>query len=68
MVAPRKAEARVRRLRTWRGRLARDIARKVDGDAAAKAAFTETELIQSILVRRYPPVRSAPSRFTGTWT
>ena len=37
----REAEARVRRLRTWLGRLARDIVRKMAGNAKAKAASAE---------------------------
>jgi transposase, IS5 family len=36
---PRQAERQVRQLRTWLGRLFRDIGRKIAGDAAAKAAF-----------------------------
>jgi IS5 family transposase len=36
---PRQAERRVRRLRTWLGRLFRDIGRKTAGDATAEAAF-----------------------------
>jgi IS5 family transposase len=35
----RRAERQVRQLRTWLGRLVRDIGRKVAGDAAAEAAF-----------------------------
>jgi IS5 family transposase len=38
---PRQAERQVRRLRTWLGRLARDVARKIAGDAEVKAAFAE---------------------------
>jgi IS5 family transposase len=38
---PRQAERQVRRLRTWLGRLARDVARKTEGDVVAKAAFAE---------------------------
>lgn len=37
----RQAERHVRKLRTWLGRLARDVARKVGGDAALGAAFAE---------------------------
>ncbi len=36
---PRQAERQVRQLRTWLGRLFRDIARKIAGTPAAKAAF-----------------------------
>ena len=36
---PRQAERQVRRLRTWLGRLFRDIRRKIAGNAAAEAAF-----------------------------
>jgi transposase, IS5 family len=36
---PRQAERRVRQLRTWLGRLARDIGRKMTGDAAIQAAL-----------------------------
>jgi transposase, IS5 family len=35
----RQAEREVRRLRTWLGRLARDIGRKIAGNRAAEAAF-----------------------------
>jgi IS5 family transposase len=38
---PRQAERRVRRLRTWLGRLLRDIGRKIAGNPAAQAAFSE---------------------------
>ena len=36
---PRQAERQVRRLRTWSGRLFRDISRKIAGNAAAEAAL-----------------------------
>src|SRR5919107_513167 len=36
---PRQAERQVRRLRTWLGRLFRDIGRKIAGDGQAMAAF-----------------------------
>jgi transposase, IS5 family len=36
---PRQAERQVRRLRTWLGRLFRDIGRKIADSAAVKAAF-----------------------------
>ena len=36
---PRQAERQVRHLRTWLGRLFRDIGRKIAGSAATKAAF-----------------------------
>jgi IS5 family transposase len=36
---PRQAERQVRQLRTWLGRLFRDIARKIAGNTEAKAAF-----------------------------
>jgi transposase, IS5 family len=36
---PRQAERQVRRLRTWLGRLFRDIGRKIAGNAAAESAF-----------------------------
>ena len=36
---PRQAERQVRRLRTWLGRLFRDLGRKIAGNAAAEAAF-----------------------------
>jgi IS5 family transposase len=38
---PRQAERQVRRLRTRLGRLARDITRKITGDARAEAVFGE---------------------------
>jgi IS5 family transposase len=36
---PRQAERQVRHLRTWLGRLLRDVGRKIAGSAAAEAAF-----------------------------
>ena len=36
---PRQAERQVRQLRTWLGRLFRDIGRKITGNPSAKAAF-----------------------------
>jgi transposase, IS5 family len=36
---PRQAERQVRQLRTWLGRLVRDIGRKIAGNAAIQAAF-----------------------------
>jgi transposase, IS5 family len=36
---PRQAERRVRQLRTWLGRLFRDVGRKIAGHAAIEAAF-----------------------------
>ena len=36
---PRQAERQVRQLRTWLGRLFRDVGRKIAGNPAAKAAF-----------------------------
>jgi IS5 family transposase len=36
---PRQAERQVRQLRTWRGRLVRDIGRKIAGNTEAKTAF-----------------------------
>ena len=36
---PRQAERQVRHLRTWLGRLLRDVGRKIAGNAAAEAAF-----------------------------
>jgi IS5 family transposase len=38
---PRQAERQVRRLRTWLGRLLRDVGRKIAGNVAAQAAFSE---------------------------
>jgi transposase, IS5 family len=37
---PRRAERQVRQLRTWLGRLFRDIGRKIAGHAAVEAAFS----------------------------
>ena len=49
---PRQAERQVRQLRTWLGRLFRDIARKIDGDAAAKAAFAGPLALIARLLRQ----------------
>ena len=57
----REAEARVRKLRTWLGRLARDIARKIDGDAAARTAFAETLGLVNRLLRQRRSARGAPT-------
>ena len=38
---PRQAERQVRHLRTWLGRLARDIARKIAGNPVVEAAFAK---------------------------
>ena len=60
----REAEARVRKLRTWLGRLARDIARKIDGDAAAKAAFAETLGLVNRLLRQKRSERGADKLYS----
>jgi transposase, IS5 family len=49
---PRQAERQVRRLRTWLGRLFRDIGRKIAGDAAAEAAFSEPLALVARLLRQ----------------
>jgi IS5 family transposase len=50
---PRQAERHVRQLRTWLGRLFRDIGRKIAGSAAAKATFAEPlDLIARLLRQR----------------
>jgi IS5 family transposase len=49
---PRQAERQVRRLRTWLGRLARDITRKITGDARAEAVFGETLALITRLLRQ----------------
>jgi transposase, IS5 family len=50
---PRQAERHVRQLRTWLGRLFRDIGRKIAGSAAAKAAFAEPlDLVARLLRQR----------------
>lgn len=50
---PRQAERQVRRLRTWLGRLARDIARKIAGDAQTAAACAPTlDLVGRLLRQR----------------
>jgi len=48
----REAERRVRRLRTWLGRLWRDIGRKIAGDAAAEAAFAGPLVLIGRLLRQ----------------
>ena len=55
----REAEARVRKLRTWLGRLARDITRKIAGNAEAKAAFAETLGLVNRLLRQKRSDRGA---------
>ena len=49
---PRQAERQVRRLRTWLGRLARDIARKISGDARAEAVFGKPLALITRLLRQ----------------
>ena len=49
---PRQAERHIRRLRTWLGRLTRDIARKIVGDAGAEAAFGEPLAMITRLLRQ----------------
>ena len=49
---PRQAERQVRRLRTWLGRLARDIARKITGNLGAEAAFGEPLALITRLLRQ----------------
>ncbi len=60
----REAEARVRKLRTWLGRLARDIARKIDGDAAARTAFAETLGLVNRLLRQRRSDRGADKLYS----
>ena len=57
---PRQAERQVRRLRSWLGRLFRDVGRKIAGDAAAQDAFAgPLELIARLLRQR----REDPGRY-----
>jgi len=49
---PRQAERQVRRLRTWLGRLFRDIGRRIAGDAAAEAAFAGPLALIARLLRQ----------------
>jgi IS5 family transposase len=49
---PRQAERQVRRLRTWLGRLMRDIGRKVAGDAAVEAAVAGPLALVARLLRQ----------------
>ncbi len=50
---PRQAERQVRRLRTWLGRLFRDVGRKIAGDAVAQDALAgPLELIARLLRQR----------------
>jgi transposase, IS5 family len=49
---PRQAERLVRRLRTWLGRLARDIARKVAADPAMQAIFAKPLALIGRLLRQ----------------
>ena len=53
----RQAERQVRRLRTWLGRLFRDIGRKIAGDAAAAAAFDGPLALIARLLRQRREVR-----------
>jgi IS5 family transposase len=49
----REAERVVRRMRTWLGRLARDVGRKIAGNPAAQAAFAAPlALVQRLLRQR----------------
>jgi transposase, IS5 family len=48
----RQAERQVRRLRTWLGRIVRDIGRKIAGDAAAVGFAMPLERIQRLLQQR----------------
>ena len=49
---PRQAERQVRRLRTWLGRLARDISRKITGDEGAQAGFQQALHLVGRLLRQ----------------
>jgi transposase, IS5 family len=49
---PRQAERQVRRLRTWLGRLARDIARKVAAEPAMQAIFAKPLALIGRLLRQ----------------
>ena len=60
----REAELRVRKLRIWLGRLARDIARKIDGDAAARAAFAATLGLVNRLFRQKRSDRCADKLYS----
>jgi IS5 family transposase len=49
----RQAERQVRRLKTWLGRVARDVGRKIAGDAASEAVFAvPLERIERLLRQR----------------
>lgn len=56
---PRQAERQVRRLRTWLGRLARDIARKIADSPAMQAAFTDPLALIGHLLRQRREDRGA---------
>lgn len=60
----REAEARVRKLRTWLGRLARDITRKIAGNAEAKATFAETLGLINRLLRQKRSDRGADKLYS----
>lgn len=60
----REAEARVRKLRTWLGRLARDITRKIAGNAQAKSAFAETLALINRLLRQKRSDRGADKLYS----
>lgn len=49
---PRQAERQVRRLRTWLGRLVRDITRKLAGDEATQARFRQALGLVGRLLRQ----------------
>jgi IS5 family transposase len=49
---PRQAERQVRQLRTWLGRLFRDVGRKIAGNAAAKAGFAGPLALIARLLRQ----------------
>lgn len=49
---PRQAERQVRRLRTWLGRLVREVGRKINGDAEGQAALAEPLALIGRLLRQ----------------
>jgi IS5 family transposase len=61
---PRQAERLVRRLRTWLGRLARDIGRKIAGNEVAQAAFDAPLALITRLLRQRREDRGAAKLYS----
>jgi IS5 family transposase len=60
----REAERVVRRMRTWLGRLARDVGRKIAGNPAAQAAFAAPLALAARLLRQRRDDRGADKLYS----